>query len=132
MRAIRISDEVWDEIAKRGKFGETEDDVLRRVFELNVQGGGENGPVSRPQPKRGRGHYATNRMHAGVHNGQLVVSFEGGSREQWQLPDSSDKAEIRRVREEAVKFALKNGASHPGQTNAVLKALTEAGYYLTK
>jgi len=28
MKTIRISDEVWAEIAKRGKFGETEDDVL--------------------------------------------------------------------------------------------------------
>ncbi len=32
MRNIRISEEVWKEIANRGKFGETEDDVLRRVF----------------------------------------------------------------------------------------------------
>ena len=34
MRTIRISEKVWDEIAKRGKFGETPDDVLRRVFNL--------------------------------------------------------------------------------------------------
>ena len=32
MRTIRISNEVWDEIAKKGKFGENEDDVLRRQF----------------------------------------------------------------------------------------------------
>ena len=43
-----------------------------------------------------------------------------------------DKAGIRTVRDEAVTFALENGASKPGQTNAVLKALTEGGYYLTK
>ena len=35
MISIDISKEVWDEIAKRGKFGETADDVLRRVFELD-------------------------------------------------------------------------------------------------
>lgn len=29
-----VSDEVWNEIAKRGKFGETEDIVLRRVLDL--------------------------------------------------------------------------------------------------
>jgi len=34
MRTIEISDEVWQAIADRGKFGETEEDVLRRVFRL--------------------------------------------------------------------------------------------------
>ena len=34
MRNIRISEEVWQAIAKEGKFGETEEDVLRRVFKL--------------------------------------------------------------------------------------------------
>jgi len=35
MKTIRISDEVWAEIAKRGKFGETEDDVLQRIFGIS-------------------------------------------------------------------------------------------------
>ena len=35
-RKITISDEVWEEIARRGSFGETEDTVLRRVFDLNA------------------------------------------------------------------------------------------------
>ena len=34
MRTVRISDEVWNAIAQRGKFGETPDDVLRRVFNI--------------------------------------------------------------------------------------------------
>ncbi len=34
MRTIKISEEVWNEIAKRGKFGETEDDVLKRIFNI--------------------------------------------------------------------------------------------------
>ncbi len=34
MKKISISEEVWNEIAKRGNFGETEDTVLRRIFEL--------------------------------------------------------------------------------------------------
>lgn len=33
-RSIQVSGAVWAEIAKRGNFGETEDDVLRRVFGL--------------------------------------------------------------------------------------------------
>ena len=132
MRGIRISDEVWNEIAARGKFGETEDDVLRRVFGLRGREstGGEESSVAKPI--RPRGHYATNRMHAGVHNDQLVVSFASGAEERWDLPDREDKAEIRRIRQDAVKFAEGNGASRPGQTNAVLKALTGAGYFLTK
>ncbi len=132
MRSIRITDEVWNEIAKRGKFGETEDDVLRRVFGLGGHADRQESQAAITGPKRRRGYYATNRMHAGVHSGQLVVSFSSGAEDRWELPERSDKAEIRRIRAEAVQFALKNGASEPGQTNAVLKALTEAGYYLTK
>ena len=34
MISVQISQQVWDAIAARGKFGETPDDVLRRQFEL--------------------------------------------------------------------------------------------------
>ena len=34
VKSIKVSQEVWDEIAKRGNFGESEDAVLRRVFGL--------------------------------------------------------------------------------------------------
>lgn len=44
MRTIKISQEVWEEIAKRGKFGETEDDVLRRIFNI-----GSSSPPQSPQ-----------------------------------------------------------------------------------
>lgn len=37
-KKIKISDEVWAAIAERGKFGETEDTVLRRVFGLSGNG----------------------------------------------------------------------------------------------
>lgn len=135
MRTIRISDEVWEEIAKRGKFSETEDDVLRRIFE--IKGHIEIRPTTHRQ-RRPRGRYATRRMHAGVHSvpgtprEQLLVSFEDGPEKRWDLPDKSKTEKIRKIRQEAVDFALENGASKPGQTNAVLKAVTDAGYYLTK
>lgn len=35
VKSIKISQEVWDEIAKRGNFGESEDTVLRRVFGIS-------------------------------------------------------------------------------------------------
>lgn len=128
MRTIRISDAVWDQIARRGKFGETEDDVLRRVFDLPE----ESSQSMQKKPAQPRQRYATNRMHADVHNSHLVVSFADGPENRWPLPERSDKAAIRSVRDEAVHFALENGASDPGQTNAVRKALTNHGFHLTK
>ena len=135
MRTIRISDEVWEAIARQGKFGETEDDVLRRVF--GIKGEHEMHSTA-PQPTGPRRRFATRRMHAGVHRAagaqreHLLVSFEGSPEKRWELPDRSEKGEIRRVRQEAIEYALDNGASKPGQTNYVLKALTDASYYLTK
>ena len=66
MKTVRISDEVWEEIAKRGKFGETEDDVLRRVFGIN-----KREPTNRVTG-RTRRQFATVRMTA-------RVLFGGGS-----------------------------------------------------
>ena len=130
MKKIEISDEVWGAIAERGKFGETEDDVLRRVFDLSTASQVVQAQRSRPSsPRRRR---AVVRMHAAVEGGQLVVQFESGDEDRWPLPDRSDKASIKRIRDEAVEFALAHEASDPGQTNAVRKALTDTGYHLTK
>ena len=38
MKTIRISNDVWEAMAKHGKFGETPDDVLRRI--LKIEGSG--------------------------------------------------------------------------------------------
>jgi negative regulator of replication initiation len=35
MKTIRISDDVWNAMAEYGKFGETPDDVLRRVLKIS-------------------------------------------------------------------------------------------------
>jgi hypothetical protein len=131
MRTIRISDEVWQAIAARGTFGETEDNVLRRIFELEE-------PVMKVRVigpgRRGRGdkRYATKRMSAWVSDKQFIVEFEDGARQQWSLPEKDDKEGIRGVRDTAVQWALEQGASDPGQTNAVRKALTDAEYYVSR
>lgn len=131
MRTIRVTDEVWQAIAARGMFGETEDDVLRRVFELEE-------PATKVRAtgpgRRGRGdkRYATKRMSAWVSNGQFIVEFEDVARQQWSLPEMDDKEGIRRLRDAAVQWALEQGASDPGQTNAVRKALTNAGYFVSR
>jgi len=76
MRQIRISDEVWNAIAERGGFGETEDDVLRRVFDLPAADASVHSSPRRPQRRR---TFATRRMHTPrVDDGQLVVEFQDG------------------------------------------------------
>jgi hypothetical protein len=139
MRTIEVSNEVWQAIAARGKFGETEDDVLRRVFQLPARaektpllpgGNGERPLTRRPSsvPRRVR---AGQRMSSYIGNGQLHVSFADGASQSWPLPAQSDKAALRSLRQKAVSFAKEHDAS-VGQVNAVLKTFTDNGYHLTR
>ena len=140
MRSIRISEEVWEAIAERGKFGETEDDVLRRVFMIEDNASGTRSP-SDARPVRRVGsrseHFARHPMHTKVYSGEpadrLLVRFsDGGAEEQWDLPtDRSDKSRIREVMNAALRFGEENNASK-GQLFAIRKALTDASYHLTK
>jgi hypothetical protein len=122
MKTIRISEEVWKAIAERGKFGETPDDVLRRVFGIVRES------QALPLQKQ---RYADQRMSARVSEGKLFVRFSGGASREWGLPAQSDRDRIRKITYEAMDFAEKNGATD-GQINAVRKALTDRGYHLTK
>lgn len=122
MRTIRISEEVWKEMEKFGKFGETADDVLRRVFHINQKS---------QEPAKPRTRYAERKMPCYIADNNLVVEFVGGPSKKFALPPRSDKMAIRKVRDEAVAFAKDNGASD-GQIAAVKKTLTEADYLLTK
>lgn len=138
-RTIRISNEVWEAIAARGKFGETENDVLERILDIQKLNGQSATYVddhtikvlpSKPISCKNKS-FATTRMSAEVRGGVLYVSFENGSSDSWRLPDKSDKNAIRNIRDKATDFAKKNGASL-GQENAVKKALTDAEYWLVK
>lgn len=120
MRTIRISDEVWNAIAQRGKFGETPDDVLRRVFAID--------PVNKATTRR---RTATRRMSAKVIDGKLSVAFANGPEKRWPLPIKDNKRALRTLRDTAVAFAQQQGATE-GQLKAVIKAMTSAGYHLTK
>lgn len=139
MRSIRISEEVWQAIASRGKFGETEDDVLRRVFELppnsmhaGVQSTTGIGEHRSPRvPSAPRRSFATQRMTSFISQDQLHIEFQGGASFSCKLPDRSNKAGIRTMLDKAIVFARDNGASI-GQINAVRKTLTTEGYHLTK
>ena len=139
MRTIEISETVWQAIADKGKFGETEDDVLRRVFRLPILNEeshsktiSNNAHVRTHQSSsKKRRSIATQRMSSYIDNDKLHVSFAGGKSLSWSLPVSSDKAGIRSVREKAVSFARDHDATI-GQQNAVKKTLTDNGYHLTK
>ncbi|MGA2525330.1 MAG: hypothetical protein ABSF79_01740 [Smithellaceae bacterium] len=128
MRTIRISEEVWNEIAKKGKFGETPNDVLRRIFNLTSEVANPNVLFHKNRPL----DRAKRRMSARVtDDGYLMISFLGGQSNKWKLPSKSDKDGIRKVKKLAVEFAEKNEAS-TGQVNAVIKAMTDAEYWTTK
>jgi hypothetical protein len=128
MRKITISDEVWQAIAERGKFGETEDDVLRRILGVPAA----TGPRRNAPPGRGKKRIAEKSMSAKVVEGVMKIRFEDGTHKEWRLPARTDKATLKSIRDEAVRFALDNGATDPGQTNAVRKAFSDAGYHLTR
>lgn len=132
MHTVKISDAVWAAIAERGRFGETEDDVLRRVFDLPSREDADRHQMSSGRRGRGNRRYATKRMSARIEGGKLLVEFEDGAANRWKLPHPSKKEDIKRLREEAVDFALEHGATDPGQTNAVRKALTDAGFHISK
>lgn len=117
MRTIRISDEVWDAIASRGRFGETPDDVLRRVFHLT--------------PRNSKRRQAQRRMTTRLVNGHLSIAFADGPEKTWQLPLKQDKAQIREVRNHAVAFAQQQGATD-GQIKGLIRVLTGAGYHIIK
>jgi hypothetical protein len=129
LRTIKVSAEVWAAIAERGKFGETEDDVLRRVFELP----GDHQASQSVRPGRtGRGgkRNATKRMSCRVNGAnQLIIEFEGSSPNTITLPQSKlDKDAINQARATAHDYARAQGASQ-GQIDAITKAMNEAGYY---
>jgi hypothetical protein len=127
-RMIRVSADVNDAIAARGTFGDTHDDVLRRIFRL------------KPNPAAGNGHSRRNftiqkqRAEVKQENGRkaIVIEYENGMSNRWELPvDAKDKVETRTVLRDAFRFAEANNATQ-GQLNAIRKAISGAGYYLTK
>lgn len=127
MKTIQVSEEVWNEIVKRGKFGETTaDHVLRRIFGIDKSLAKEQTPKFKTRIRK-----AIIRMSSKVVGNRLVVQFENGQSNTWDLPDRKDNAGIRAVRDSAVSFAITNEASL-GQQNAIKKTLTDAGYYVSR
>jgi len=126
MRTIKISDEVWDVIAKNGKFGETADDVLRRLLNVD-EVSSETPTVARAWKER----RATVRMTQEVQDNELVLKFDTGATFSKKLPAKQNSAEIRGVRDAAIEFVKKNGGT-TGQEHAAIRALTSRGYHVTR
>ncbi len=123
MRAIRISEEVWQAIADQGKFGETEDDVLHRVFNLKKK---------EVKPMQARGRFSTNKQYLNMtDNNVLEIEYAAGAKQSFSLPFPKDKEMIRATLEKATKFAEENDATL-GQVNAIRKKLTDNGWHLTR
>jgi negative regulator of replication initiation len=134
MKSISISQPVWDAIASRGKFGETEDDVLRRVFGLSPSTTVPPAPSPSHTVHQSNGprrSLATDKLSSYISGNELRVSFASGASQSWKLPSKNDKSALRKVRDQATGFVEKHGATI-GQINAVRKTLTDSGYHLLK
>lgn len=131
MKMIRISEEVWTAIAAHGKFGETEDDVLRRVFKISPNSQ-TNTSLTNGQKQYGwKERRATDRMTQTVRNNKLILEFDSGARFEKSLPPKKDRAAVRKLRDEAVEFVKSSGGTE-GQEKAAIRALTSRGYHIAK
>src|SRR5258708_25916006 len=124
MHTIRISEAVWKAIADRGKFGETEDDVLRRVLCLPSKDDDEQeSEVTDGRRGRGNRRFAKKGMSARVEGEYFSVKFDDGVSRRWGLPHRSDKDAIKLLLDKPIAFAKATVATDPGQPNAVRKSL---------
>ena len=128
MKTIRISEEVWNEMVKQGqgKFGETEDVVLRRLLKLDQIPVAENNAQLRWKQRR-----ATVRMTQEVIGNKLKLQFDTGQKFEKTLPARNDRPGIRNIRDAAVTFVRENGGTK-GQEHAAIRALTHRGYHVAK
>ena len=82
MKKIEVSNEVWDAIAVLGKFGETEDDVLKRVFKIETSNNTGYLPLRTrgllpPERTKCKFNYKGNDFDGIIINGNLEISGLG-------------------------------------------------------
>jgi len=116
MKTVRVSADVWNVVEETGKFGETPDDVLRRLLGLPAKTNMAVDAEAKPD-----------KISARVRDRVLRVALEDGVPREWVLPDKEQTAEIAQTREEALEMLREAGASVRQQA-AVKRALTSAGY----
>jgi negative regulator of replication initiation len=119
MRTIRISEDVWQALVRRGKTGDSMNDILRRVLKIDKSHGGKQAATVKDSSRR---------MRVRVIDDVLIISFDGGPSKDWQMPLRRDGAGIRKVLQSAAKFAEKQGASR-AQVKRIEDTVEQAGYY---
>lgn len=129
-RSVSISDEVYAAIARRGRFGETVDDVLRRVLKVPDREVPASGPIPSTARRVRSARLASRRVSPRVQDGLLHVSIEGAGDRKWTLPGRDNRNEIRRVTHEALDWATELGATE-GQLKAIRKELSNNRYFIT-
>lgn len=85
MKTIRISDDVWNAMAKHGKFGETPDDVFRRILKIEAN---NHGPGS---TKRKAGKVAFIDTHLAAKGENRKTKSEIVKLYRSQFPNVSEK-----------------------------------------
>lgn len=119
---VTLSSPVYAYIAEHGQFGETVDDVLRRLFGISGAKG------TRAASRRGANR-SVRRVSPEIVGGYLNVRIEDAGERRWQLPSADDTVALRRVTHEALDWASSEGATE-GQLKAIRKAMSEAGYFI--
>ncbi len=75
---------------------------------------------------------ARNKMSTRIVDNYFLIEFASGASRKFNLPDRQDKEGMKRLADYAVQFAIEQGATIPGQVNAVRKGLTKEGYYIIR
>lgn len=128
MKTIRVSEEVWQEIAKRGVFGETPDIVLKREFGIEEATNHKRKDSFR-QSNNGIAIERKVSFHRRLEDSFYTVEASNGAIFNEALPEKWDKDEIRNLTENVRQFTKVQGGTI-GQINASSKKLTEAGYHI--
>ena len=122
-KTVTVSEEVWGHVAEHGRFGESFDDVLRRMLGLREApaASGSRRPSQNRRAERRLSPYM-------VDDGCVVLGWDGGEELRLRLPARDDRSAITQLAAEAKRWARDGGASD-GQLKAIDKLLSEAGYY---
>ena len=128
MKTIRISEEVWQDISKKGVFGKTPDIVLRREFGID-QTSNNLDNASYGQSASPNTIHRNTSFNRRFEDGYYIVEASNGAKFNEALPEKWDKDEILRLTENVRQFTKAQGGTI-GEINASSKKLTEAGYHI--
>jgi hypothetical protein len=138
MKREIIDDDVWDHVAENYAELFTDRcwcDALRRALGLRKLETPTAAAAELPPQPRDASVRSTRktekRLNRNTDGRNFSFSFGDAPRRTFRMPeDKGDKKEIRKVRDAAMAFGQENRAT-PGQMNAIAKAFSDAGYYLT-